>query len=283
LNRRLRVIHAYLLLPHAVPVIAVIATTAAFAVIAADGMPAGGKLADLLLAMLGAQVAIGAVNELVDANIDAAVKPTKPIPAGLVTRRGATVLAVFSLFVMVWFGVRLGWASLAVCALGTAAGVAYSLWFKRTLLAWLPYLVALPLLPIWVFTAVGRFDGRLLMLYPLGILAVVGVHLSQSLPDIAADRAAGIRNLTSVLGERMAFALCLATIVLSALSSVVAAAIWTDSATLAIAAATAAAVIVAVNVGLYLRRARTGVMACFPCVATGTAILGVGWVLAITR
>src|SRR5690242_15150974 len=91
LTRRFRVIHAYLLLPHAVPVVAVMATTAVFAVIAADGMPPGRKIADVLLAMLGAQVVIGTVNELVDAETDAVVKPTKPIPAGLVTRRGAGV------------------------------------------------------------------------------------------------------------------------------------------------------------------------------------------------
>jgi 4-hydroxybenzoate polyprenyltransferase len=55
----------------------------------------------LLLALEGAQVVIGTVNKLVDAEIDALVKPTKPIPAGLVTRRGADVLAFVALVGMV--------------------------------------------------------------------------------------------------------------------------------------------------------------------------------------
>jgi 4-hydroxybenzoate polyprenyltransferase len=167
--------------------------------------------------------------------------------------------------------------------LGTAVGVAYSLWFKRTLLAWLPYLVALPLLPIWVFTSIAGFDARLLMLYPLGVFAVVGVHLSQSLPDVAADRAAGISNLTSVLGETRVFLLCAGSMVLSALLSIVASTVWADSLALVVTAAGLAIALIAANAGLYVRRPRAGVMACFPCVAAGTAILAAGWVLAVTH
>jgi geranylgeranylglycerol-phosphate geranylgeranyltransferase len=279
----LRVVHAYLVLPHAVPIIAVMTATGAFAVLAADGLPPSALFADLLLAMLGAQVAIGAVNELVDAETDARVKPAKPIPAGLVSRRGARLLTVVALAVMVGFGAKLGWASLGLCTLGTAAGIAYSVWFKRTMLAWLPYLVALPLLPNWVFTAISGFDARLLMLYPLGAFAVVGVHLSQSLPDVEADRVSGVRNLTSMLGEERAFILTLGAMLLSLVLAAVASTLWTDSAQLVVATAAMVVALIAINAGLYLWRPRAAVMACFPCVAAGTVILGLGWVLAVTR
>lgn len=282
-RHRLRVIHAYLRLPHAVPIIVVMSATAAFTVIAADGLPARATLVDLLLAMLCAQIVIGTVNELADVETDAWVKPNKPIPAGLVSRRGARTLALIALAGMVWFSAHLGWEALVLCALGTVVGVSYSLWFKRSLLAWLPYFVALPLLPIWVFTATAGFDARLLMLYPLGAVSVAAVHLSQSLPDIAADRASGVRNLTSALGEQTSFLLCIISKVLSALIAIAAASTWGNVPTVVAAAGGIVVAAALAEAGLYLLRPRIAVMVCFPCVAIGTVILGAGWTIAITR
>ena len=199
-----------------------------FAVIAADGMPPRETLVQVVFAMLGGQIAVGVVNELVDAETDAGVKPWKPIPAGEVTIRGARILLAASLVVMAVAGSLLGWAALLLCAFGNGIGIAYSLWFKRTLLAWLPYLIALPLLPIWVFVAVDTFDSRLLVLYPLGPFAGIGVHLAQSLPDVEADRASGVRNLTSALGETRAFVLAHAFVGISVVLAGAAALLWID-------------------------------------------------------
>jgi 4-hydroxybenzoate polyprenyltransferase len=60
-------------------------------------MIAGGTVATaatLGLAMLGLQFCIGAANDWFDVDLDARAKPAKPIPAGLVTRRTAAVVAV---------------------------------------------------------------------------------------------------------------------------------------------------------------------------------------------
>lgn len=278
-----RSIRGYVLLPHVVPIAFVLATTAALTILATDGSPSPSILVPVLLAMLGGQIAIGAINEVVDAEIDARVKPFKPIPAGLVSRRGALTMAGLGLGAMMWFGAQLGWDSLALCAIGTGVGIAYSLWFKRTVLAWLPYLIALPLLPIWVFVAIGSFEARLLMLYPLGAFAVIAVHLAQSLPDVAADRAAGIRNLTAVLGERRAFVLCWGAVVASAVVAAVAATALGDSVGIPGAAGVVVATLCLSDVVLYRFRSRTGVMACFPCVGASVAILGLGWVFAVAR
>ncbi len=282
-GRLLHVVHAYLRLPHAVPVIVVLGSTAGFALLAAGGMPKAGDLARLLLAMLGAQVAIGTVNELVDAGIDARVKPEKPIPAGLVSERGARIVVVAALVAMVWFSARFGWASLVLCALGTGVGIIYSVSFKRSRFAWLPYLFALPLLPIWVSTALETFDWHLLMLYPLGASAALAVNLSQSLPDVAADKASGVHNLTSALGEQRAFVLCCGSILLSLVIASIAALVWIESPAVVLGASAIALGLVLVDAGLYLKRPQTGVMACFPCVATATAILGLAWVLGVER
>ena len=282
-RRFLRTVRAYVLLPHAVPVLVVLATTAAFAVLAAGGVPPPGDLARLLLAMLGGQVAIGAVNEVVDAELDAAAKPHKPIPAGLISPRAALTVAAVGLGGMVWFAAGFGAASLVLCALGTGAGLAYDLRFKRSLVSWLPYLVALPLLPIWVWTALapGGFRPGLLLLYPLGALAVVGVHLSQALPDAASDRAAGIRSLSSLLGQRGSLLVCwAATLTAPLLASVLAPAVAARPEVVWVAALTVAA-LVAADVALVAVDRGFGVRACFPCVAVGTAVMGLGWVLGV--
>jgi 4-hydroxybenzoate polyprenyltransferase len=277
----LRKVHAYLVLPHAVPVIAVLATTAGFAVLAADGVPGSGDLARLLLAMLGSQVAIGAVNEVVDAELDAVAKPQKPIPAGLVSRRAALIVAACSLVAMVWFSAGFGWESLLLCGVGTAAGLAYDLWFKRTLLSWLPYLLALPLIPIWVWTAIDQFESGLLALYPLGALAIVGVHLGQALPDVASDRASGVINLVSALGERRAIVACWGLTLLTAILAAGAAPAVAERVWPVLVASGLAVALVGADVALYLNRGRLGVMACFPIVAASVALMGLGWVMAV--
>ena len=272
---------AYLLLPHAVPVLVVLATTTGFALLAADGLPPWPALVTLLAAMLGGQIAIGAVNEIVDAELDALTKPWKPIPAGRVPVGAALAMSGVGLLTMIAFSARFGLASLLLCSAGTGAGLAYDLWFKRSLFSWLPYLIALPLLPIWVWTALDAFDPRLLVLYPLGGFAVIGVHLAQALPDTRGDRAAGVRNLTSALGERRAIAACwLATLSAPAAALPLAPALAARPNAVGIAAAVVVA-LVSFDAVLYLVRPRLGVMACFPAVAVSTAVMGLGWVVGI--
>ena len=132
------------------PVLVVMAATAAFALIAAGGWPGIGAMLRLLGAMLGAQLAIGAVNELADAELDAVAKPDKPIPAGLVSRRGAGIVTGCGVSMMATLSITFGIASFLLCAVGTLTGIVYSLWLKRTIWSWVPYLVALPLLPITI-------------------------------------------------------------------------------------------------------------------------------------
>lgn len=272
----------YLRLPHAVPVLVVMLATAGFALVATGGSPPAGALARVLLAMLGGQLAIGAVNELVDADLDALVKPSKPIPAGLVSRRGAWIMTAGGLLLMTLFSATLGWRSLLLCAAGTGLGLVYSLWFKRTPLAWLPYWLALPLLPIWVWTALDAFPARLLALYPLGAVAILSVHLAQSIPDIEPDRASGVRTLAARLGERRSLAVMWGGTALTALGLAAVASVIDASRVVAFASSGLALLLIAVNLLVYQRAPRRGVMLAFPCVALATAGLGLGWVLAIS-
>jgi 4-hydroxybenzoate polyprenyltransferase len=275
-----RDIRAWLLLPHFTPVLVVLTATLGFSMLARNTVAIDSVTLRLMMAMLGGQLAIGAVNELVDADLDAVSKPAKPIPAGIISRAAARNLAVLSLLMMIWFSVSFGVGSLVLCALGTGAGLVYDLWLKRTLLSWLPYLVALPLVPIWVWTAADRWRSELLILYPLGALAVIGVHLSQAVPDTVADRDAGIRSISTMLGERRALALCWSsTLTAPVLASILAPRLtdWPGAVWIASVVVTA---LVLANAAVYFFHRRVGIATCFPVTSLGTVLMGLTWVLA---
>jgi 4-hydroxybenzoate polyprenyltransferase len=278
----MKVASGYFLLPHPGPILIVLAATAGFGLIASDGDIGGGTLSRILLAMLGAQLAIGAVNQLVDEELDRRTKSRKPIPAGLVTRRGAAPVGLIGALLMLTFSVSFGPRSLLFCAAGTAIGVAYSLWFKRTRFAWLPYLLALPLLPIWVWTALDHNVTRLLLLYPLGAPAILSIYLSQSLPDIAGDREGDVRNLPVLLGERRTLLACWSAMLVTTALFLLASYSVAVRTGVSWIAATLAIGLVAFNAALYAYNPRYGIAACFPCMAVAGAGLGLGWVVGVT-
>ena len=279
----LQVVRGYLVLPHAVPIVVVMAATAAFALVAARGWPAWDTAALLLGAMFGGQLAIGAINELVDADLDAVAKPGKPIPAGLVSPRGARIVTFAGVAVMAALSLALGVDAFLLCALGTGTGIAYSLWFKRTIWSWIPYLIALPLLPIWVWTALSSVEPGLFAIYPIGAAAVVAVQIAQSLPDVAADQSSGVRTLAVALGAGRAQLTCWGALLLAAVLAVALAPALTDEPVAVRVAALAATVLVGVNVAQERIDRRLATMACFPLVASGAVVLGIGWTVALVR
>jgi 4-hydroxybenzoate polyprenyltransferase len=280
---RREILHGYLVLPHAVPIVVVMVATATFALIAAGGWPGTGTIVRLLGAMLGAQLAIGAMNEIVDADLDAIAKPDKPIPAGLVSRRGAGIVVVVGIVLMSALSLGFGVGSFLLCALGTGAGIAYSVWFKRTIWSWIPYLVALPLLPIWVWATLDTVRTGILAVYPIGVAAVVAVQIAQSFPDIEADRRTGVRTLAVALGATRARRVCWGAMILAVVLAVCLAPWLTDRPSLVWIAAPVPLALVALNSIVWRRHPQRGVMALFPCIAVGTAVLGAGWTAALVN
>lgn len=271
------VLLAYARLPHALPVIVVLATTAALSIVINRDAPLARLLA-LFLAMLGAQLVIGIVNELVDLELDRSARPDKPLVSGLVTVRGATLLLAASIVLMLAPAATLGWQSLLLCLLGCGLGVAYSLWFKRTVFASIPYLFALPLLPIWVAVSLDAYDADWLALYPLGWSAIVGVQVAQSLPDIDSDRSAGIVSLTTLLGQRRSLWLCWAALAVSAM--VIGGSGWAGEP--GRIAAFTVIVLVAAHVVAAWRAPAAALRSAFPLAAGSTALLGIAWVAALS-
>jgi 4-hydroxybenzoate polyprenyltransferase len=204
---RRRKLHALLVLPHLSAVLAVVGATALFGLLATDFRPPAGRFALLIVSMLGGQLAVGALNEWCDRAADAVAKPHKPIPRGEVTPAEALGMAGGGLALLLGCGAALGWRPLAALAFANGWGLAYDLGLKRTPLSWLPYLIALPLVPTCAWLALRGFAPRLLWLYPIGALLVIAIHLAQTLPDIEGDRGQGERGLAVTLGRRRATAL----------------------------------------------------------------------------
>ena len=165
----------------------------------------------LALGMLGIQFCIGAVNDLYDEVLDAESKPFKPIPAGLISRRTAWVVAVacggggLALAAVPRLPDLLPLA-LAVVMLG--AGLVYDARLKPTAFGWVCFSVAFPLLPIFAwYGAVGALPPRWEMLVPVAALAGLALQLSNGLVDLETDADAGLRTLAVGLGRRRALLL----------------------------------------------------------------------------
>jgi 4-hydroxybenzoate polyprenyltransferase len=188
-------------LVHPFPSLLVSGMTVAMAFLA-ERSPDAAVVAALGVGMLCYQFAIGVANDVVDVEDDARWKPWKAIPRGVVSRRAATVLvAAFSgagvaatsaLSPMAW-GIGVG---------GLACGLAYDVSLKRTPLSWVPFAIAFPLVPVWVFAALDAWDSLLWWVFPLGALLGLALHLANQAPDVPKET--GSAGLAHRLGTARA-------------------------------------------------------------------------------
>lgn len=158
---------------------------------------AGGDLQSGTAAMLGAgmlcyQFAIGVTNDLADRELDARSGRAKPIADGRISAGAARRLAAVLIAAGLLATVALPLAAFMVGIAGLGCGLVYNAGLKRTVLSWLPLSIALPLVPVWVFLAVDRWETFLLWVLPVGAILGFALHAANQLPDVAADRRAGV-------------------------------------------------------------------------------------------
>ncbi len=199
LSRALRIIHPF---PTALNAVAVVM----LALVAARGSPGGGALARLAATMLAAQSAIGIVNDYVDRFLDARTKPWKPIPSGAVRPDVARWLGIAAIVLALVLGATFGPAAWALSTAGMSVGLVYDLWLKRSAFSGLTYAVALPLAPLWVWTALDRFTPALLWIWPVGLVLGGALQIANALPDIEDDAAHGVRGTAQWFGPTRALA-----------------------------------------------------------------------------
>ena len=171
---------------------------------------AGAAVADaarLGAAMAALQFGIGATNDLVDAPNDAGHKPGKPIPAGLVSREAAGIVAGGGFAAGLALTAGFGSGVLALSIVVIAIGLAYDLRLKGTALSWLPFAVGIPILPVFGWLgAAGELPSAFAILVPAAVMAGAALAIANGLADLERDRAAGVGSIAIALGREQAWA-----------------------------------------------------------------------------
>lgn len=153
------------------------------------------------LGMLLFQFSIGIANDIVDMRDDAVAKPWKALARGVIPRQAAVLLAAACAAGGLIVTLPLPPDAWLIGAGGLLCGLAYDLRLKRTPFSWLPWSIAFPLIPAWVFTANETWSGLLWWTFPFGAGLGLALNLANQAPDVAADREAGIDGAAQRLGS----------------------------------------------------------------------------------
>jgi 4-hydroxybenzoate polyprenyltransferase len=152
--------------------------------------------------MLLAQFSISALNDWADADLDATAGRRRPIPLGTLPRRiallVASAFAIAALALSAFSG--LGVLPFALVVIGIGCGWAYDLKLKPTPLSFLPFALGFPLLAVWVGVIAGHALSSLGLIFLAGAPLATAINLADAIPDLQADRAAGVRTLAVALG-----------------------------------------------------------------------------------
>ncbi|WP_208865935.1 UbiA family prenyltransferase [Kitasatospora cheerisanensis] len=190
---------------HPVPAAAVTGLAAAMAIGAGRG-PAGTLLTTGAVA--AGQLSIGWSNDLIDRQRDAAAGRTdKPLALDDVTAPRVRAATGWAVAACVLLSAACGTAAATVHLAAVATGWAYNLRLKAGPWSWLPYAAAFALLPAFVTLALPGRPWPAATVLGAGALLGVAAHFANVLPDLTADRAAGIRGLPQRLGLRASAAL----------------------------------------------------------------------------
>jgi 4-hydroxybenzoate polyprenyltransferase len=203
---------AWIRVIHPAPALAVVALSAALAVILATE---GGAAADwtavvmTVLSVVGSQVVTGATNDLADRERDAGTRPEKPIPSGALSVNAALWVASIGLAVQLVASLRLGTLPLVLGVAATASALAYNLALSRTPASVVPYLVSFGILPLWIAAGLGVPLDRVVPAALLVAPFAAAAHLANAARDWETDALERSRSLAQVLGRERSHRLAL--------------------------------------------------------------------------
>lgn len=184
---------------HPIPTLAVTVIATVLAAVAGNSVA---TCAVVALAVLTGQLSIGWSNDVIDARRDeAAGRTDKPIARGAISRRTVVIAIAVSVILTIPLALALGWRVGLVQLAGTAAGWAYNLGVKSTVLSPVPYVVAFGGLPAIATLALPHANWPPWWALVAGALLGVSAHFGNVLPDIDEDAAAGVRGLPHVVGR----------------------------------------------------------------------------------
>jgi 4-hydroxybenzoate polyprenyltransferase len=176
-------------------------TAVAMALAVATGR-GGSGVATVGAAVLAGQLSVGWHNDWLDSERDAAAgRPDKPVVTGHISRRALAWCALAALIAAVPLSLQSGWRAAMAHLAGVLMAWAYNAWLKATVVSFVPYVVAFPLLVAFVTLGGPRAAWPPWWALAAAALLGAGAHLVNAAPDLADDRAAGIRGLPHLLGR----------------------------------------------------------------------------------
>ena len=150
----------------------------------------------MFMAFVYWQLSVGWHNDWLDAARDAAAgRPDKPVAAGAISRRAVGRSALTALIAAVPLSLASGWRPALAHLVAIALAWAYNARLKATVISFVPYAVAFPLLV--AFVTLGAPHASWPPWWALAAAALLGcsAHLVNVVPDLADDLAAGDRGL----------------------------------------------------------------------------------------
>jgi 4-hydroxybenzoate polyprenyltransferase len=177
------------------------AVTVAMTLLAIGVGHRGWSIVGVSAAVAATQLAVGWVNDWLDADRDRiARRRDKPVASGAVSRRTVGIAGLISALAIPVLGLPFG-AKATICI--TLVGIFALLYdwpLKSTPLSVVPYLVAFGLLPAFVVVALPGHPTPPAWLVAAGALLGGGAHFANVLPDLADDAATGVRGLPHRIG-----------------------------------------------------------------------------------
>ena len=278
----LRRLQAYWLMIHPFPVMMVVTLATVLAIATAREAIDLSRLARAIATLFFSQVVVGMSNDYHDRLLDAEGQPWKPLARGIVTPKQARVAIGLAFVLMLGFAGSMGPLVVLLALLGTFAGILYNFWLRDTPLSWFPYVLGFVVLPISIWVSIERFDIRQLVLVPIGLPLLVGVHLAQTLPDTETDLALGVRGFAVSLGRSRGVLAVWSTLIGAQLIALVSAWALGSNPQIVFFAVGTAFALVAASIGLYHARPSSATLrVIFRLVAPSAVILVGGWLAAL--
>lgn len=182
---------------HPLPTLAMTVGLAAAAAVTGRTLLEVGLVA---VTVLTGQLTVGWFNDVVDRDRDRVVgRLDKPVAMGWIDPGTVTFAIAVAVLAVVPLSIANGTYA-GIAHLGAVASLwLYNVWFKKTALSPLPYLVSFGLLP--AFLSYGGLGGGMHGSPPtwamtvLAALLGVGIHFLDTLPDLVQDNETGVRHL----------------------------------------------------------------------------------------
>jgi protoheme IX farnesyltransferase len=183
---------------HPEPAVAVTAVSALLAW--GIGHPPAGVLG-VAGTILASQLAVGWVNDRLDADRDAAVGRTdKPVATGEISRRTVGLAGVLAALGTPLLGLTLNPTAALWGTIALVSALLYNWPLKFTAASVLPYAVSFGALPAFVVLALPGAPAPPAWLVGAGALLGAGAHFANVLPDLADDARTGVRGLPHRIG-----------------------------------------------------------------------------------